>query len=495
MPTGNVYVGCASETVHGSGFALSSAGTVYRSDGTALAAWPTPAIAMTASGTTLFGLLPASGVGTMNAITGSSGVVASPGTISTPSCLTAGSGTIPFAIGGWRTATPLAGMAAAGLDPQTPTTMLAVGAGRAVLWQAPAATSEAWTQTQSLTGLADLSAMAWRPDGTQILTASVSDSVVQVVNYLFGAMSLAQSFAVSGACSVAIAGTSTNALVAQSGSTFLLPLVYGGTTWTPGPPITGVTSAAAVAAYGASGAVAASANTLTFLGLAAGNWSIVNTIALAFTPTALAVDPSLNVFAAGSGILTVIDSVGDATFGNWVGGAPTAIAVQQGRIVMAVDGGFRNFGLAQFANNAWLQQSSGAWTLGPQVGLALSQTTLFAMGTGATNTYGFSGVPFTLTPVRSGVAARWSGSAWTTTELGIGHLPSACGFDASGGLHVATMQNTLWSIASGGAVTSGIVPQYPGQPQNVPIGPSAILAFSGGLYIATSLPGTLVQVA
>ncbi len=346
-----------------------------------------------------------------------------------------------------------------------------------------------------MTGLANLSAMAWRPDGTQVLAASVASGVVQVINYLFGVMSLAQSIPLSGACSVAVAGTSTDALVAQSGSTFLLPLTYGGTAWTVGTPITGVASVAAVAAYGSSGAVAALTNMLTFLGLSGGNWSITNAVALAFTPTALAVDPFLNVFAAGSGTLAVVDRGGNTTFGNWVGGAPTAVAVQQGRALMAVDGGVRNFGFAQFANNAWLEQSFETWSLGTQVGLALSETTLFAMGSGTTNTYGFSGVPFTLTPVRSGVAARWNGSAWTTTELGIGHLPSACGFDASGTLHIATMQNTLWSIASGGAAVSGIVPQYPGQPQTVPIGPSAVLAFSGGLYVATSLPGTLVQVS
>lgn len=493
MPTGSVYVGCASEAAHGSGFALSSAGTVYRSDGTTLAAWSAPAIAMAASGTTLFGLLPASGVGTMDAIAGGPGVVASPGAISTPSCLIAGSGAVPFAIGGWRTAAPLAGMAAAGLDPQTPTTMLAVGGGLAILWQAPAAASEAWTQTQALTGLASLSAMAWRPDGTQVLAASVSSGIVQVINDLFGVLSLAQTISISGACSVMVADGSANALVARSGTASLLPLVYGGTTWTPGPPITGLTGIAAVAAYGSSGAVAASANALTFLGLVGGNWSVTNTIALAFTPTVLTVDPFLNVYAAGSGVLAVAGGNGIITSGNWTGGAPTSIVAQQGRVVMAVDGGFRNFGRA--TTNMWTQQSSGTWSLGTQVGLALSETTLFAMGTGATNTYGFSGTPFTLTPVRSGVAAQWSGSAWTTTELGIGHLPSACGFDASGNLHVATIQNTLWSITSGGAGTSGIVPQYPGQPQTVPIGPSAVTAFSGGLYVATSLPGVLIQLS
>lgn len=490
MTFGNVYVGCAS--VNGSGFALAATGAVYEQNTVLLGQWPTAAASMTSTGSTLIGLLPASGVGLMTAVGGATGLIGLPGMITTPSCLAAAAGG-PIGIGGWQNAAPLAGMAAAGLDPQTPTTMLAVGNGDAVLWQAPAATSEAWTLTQTLTGAANLSAMTWRPDGTQVMASSVSSGVVQVINYVLGVLSLNETIPVSGACSVAIASDSLNALVAQSGMASVTPLTYTGSTWTPGAAMTGLTGITAVAAFGPSGAVAASANELTFFGVTSGVWSVTNSVTIPLSPTALAVDPYLNVYAAGSGIMAVTNATG-TTFGNWIGGAPTSMAIQQGRVILAVDGGYRIFALSQPVSNAWLQESSGAWTLGSQVGLALSETILFAMGTGTTNLYGFSGVPFTITPVLSGVTAQWNGSSWTTTQLGIGHMPSACGFDASGNLRVATIQNTLWFISSGGIGVSGIVPQYVGQTQIVPIGPSALEAFNGSMYIATSLPGVLVQV-
>jgi hypothetical protein len=69
-------------------------------------------------------------------------------------------------------------------------------------------------------------------------------------------------------------------------------------------------------------------------------------------------------------------------------------------------------------------------------------------------------------------------------------------YDQSNNLRVATSQNTLWTITSGGTVlSSGAVPQYSTQPQSVPLGISSLLAFGAGVYGATSLSGTLVQVA
>jgi hypothetical protein len=174
-----------------------------------------------------------------------------------------------------------------------------------------------------------------------------------------------------------------------------------------------------------------------------------------------------------------------------VAGAPTGIAVQQGRVILSVP----SSGLAIFGNTApgnWTQQGSQS---GAYSALALSDTTLFAMGSGGTNTFGFSGAPYALTPVVSGVAGQWNGRNWTTTSLGIGHNPSAVGFDASGNVLVATVQNTLWNLnAAGGVISQGIVPQFSPQPQTVPLGPSAILATSDGVFVATSLSGVLVQI-
>ena len=75
-------------------------------------------------------------------------------------------------------------------------------------------------------------------------------------------------------------------------------------------------------------------------------------------------------------------------------------------------------------------------------------------------------------------------------------FPGTIGIDASGGAWVATIHNTLWHLSSGAAVlTSGTLQQVSGQPQTVPLCPSAILVSGGGTYVATSIPGFLERVA
>lgn len=488
MPSGRVYVG-----VSPSGHALASDGTVYSSGGASFGSFGASAWFLQSSGATLFSIVGASGVGTMTS-GGASGFIAAPSAVATPSCLTVESG-LPLAVAGWATAPALSGMAAAALDPQDAELMLAVGSGAAVLWTASGAYADNWSQTQALTGLVNLSAVAWTPAGTMALAPSVSSGVVQVLGYSAGVLSLLQSLAVSGACAVAVDGSSSYALVAQSGQSQIATLTYSGGSWTVGSPVTGLPGIAAVASYGSSGAVAAWTSGLAFLNLATGAWSVAVTASLPFAPQVLTVDRFLQVYAAGSGAVSLSSGTALLASGAWSGGIPTAIAVQQGRILLADTGAdeIRIFALS--ASGVLSQQGSSALGLGAQVGLALSNTTLFAMGSGSTVTWGFSGTPFTLTSVVSGAAALWNGSTWTTAAMGVGHTPMCCTFDPSGNLWVGTAQNTLWSFTSGGAfLSSGSIPQYAGQSQSVPLGASSLLWSGGHLWCATSVPGVLVEI-
>jgi hypothetical protein len=177
-------------------------------------------------------------------------------------------------------------------------------------------------------------------------------------------------------------------------------------------------------------------------------------------------------------------------------GAPTGLAVQQGRVCVAMPSVSAITVMGLTSPGTWTQMGSAALALGAAVGLGLSQATLFVMGSGSTVTMGFSGTPYALTPALAGVAGQWNGSSWTTTVMGPSYTPSAVGFDASGNAWVATVQNDLWSVTSGGAVlTSGIVTQQPGQSQSVPLGASALLAASGQMWVATSVAGMLVEAA
>lgn len=490
MPSGQVYVGAA--CCAGSGFAAAAPGSVYGTGGAILGTFPAALSALAASGNTLAAILPASGVGTMNANTGATGLIAMPPGMTVPGALALRSGG-PLAVAGWSNAPPLSGAAAAALSPQVPTVMLAVGSGFARTWTAPGQYADAWAQGQAVSGLAALAGVAWRPDGAQALAVGLAAGVVQVLGFALEVLSSGQVLPVSGACSVAIAGDSVHALVAQSGQAQAAPLTYGGGTWSSGTPVGGLAGIAAVVSCGASGAVAAVTAGLRYLNLAAGSWSSGASVALGFAPLALAVDSFGQVYAAGSGAVAMASGATLLASGTWAGGAATAVAVQQGRIVIAVpsDGLLRVFGLS--APGVLSQQSTTAMATGA-TGLALSTTTLFAMQQSGTATYGFSGAPFALTPALSGSVAFWNGSAWTGAGMGVGQVPTAVGMDASGAAWVATRQNTLWNVASGGAViASGALQQYPGQAQTTPLCVSSILS-SGGIFAATSIAGVLSQV-
>jgi hypothetical protein len=493
LPSGQVWIGAA--FANGSGAAMSSSGMVESLLPTAsVGSWPYNTIAFAASGAQFAALMPSGSLLVTMTSGGASGSIALPTAVGIPSCLTVSSGANVAVVGGWQTAPSLSGMAAAAIDPQSSTTVLAVGSGSAVLWETPGALSENWSQSQALSGLANLKSVSWRPDGSQALAASLVSNEIEVIAYTASVLSLAQIVSVSGACSVAVAGSSINAVVAQSGLSQIATLSYAGSTWSTGTAVTGVPGVTAVAMAGASVAAATYSGGVALLSLAGGSWSLSNLVPLGFAPSVLAVDPFSRIYAAGSGSLAVVTGTSVLGSGSWSGAAPTAIAVQEGRAVMAIpsDGLFRIF--AESAPGTWSQEGTAVLSLGAQVGLALSETVLFAMGSGATNTYGFSGTPFALTPVTSGAASRWNGSSWTSTALGIGHNPSAVTFDASGNAWVATVQDTYWNLSSGGAVlSSGAIPVFSGQVQTAPMGASRIVTSGTSVYVTTSLAGVLVQ--
>src|SRR5579859_4478775 len=491
MPSGAVYVGCA--TAGGSAFVMTSSGTVLTSGGATLGTFPTYARAIGGSGITLAALLPASGLGTMTTA-GVTGLVTFPTGLTVPSCLSMASGS-PVAVGGWQTAPSLAAANAAALSPTDPTVMAAVGSGTATLWLTASGLSDVWGQTQQLTsGIANLTSVAWTPDGFHIGAASPTSGVVQFLGYATGALSLTQTLAVSGATSIAFGADSLHALVAQSGQAQLATLTFS-STWAVGSQVLGLPGITTVTAWGSSGAAAAYASGVAFLGLASGVWSITSQTALGYVPALLTVDPFLNIYAAGSGQVSVISAAGAITGSGSFSGVPSGLAVQQGRVVLSVAAANAIYLFNQTQPGFYTATVGASASFGSQIGLALSETTLFAMGSGSTVTYGFSGTPFVLTSVVSGVVAQRSGGSWTVTALGVGHTPSAVGYDVSGNLRVATTQNTKWSIAiSGTVLSSGIIAQIPQQVQSVPLGVSSLTISPSGMYAVTSIPGVLIEI-
>ena len=224
LPSGRVYVGLASEAGGSTVAAVGADGTAWSSSATEYGNWGNRAAWFAAvSGSALFTLLfsgsaSIASIGTMALPGGATGSISLTGaaSLAVPSCLAvAPSGLL--AVGGWTTATALSGCNALAADPVGGTALLGVLSGQAILWTAPTASSNAWTQAQVLSGLANLDAVAWVPNGTQALACSTVSGVVQVISYNAGVIALAQTLSVSGAARAAVTSDSFNALVAQSG--------------------------------------------------------------------------------------------------------------------------------------------------------------------------------------------------------------------------------------------------------------------------------------
>ncbi len=494
FPSGQCYVGLAFGGPSGYPYAVASSGRFYGYPGLPTSGnFNTGCWFAAASSSTLYALCPAlSGVGKAPLNGAATGLIALPAALATPTCILYSGSTL--AVGGYQAAPTLYGATAAALCSSYPTYVLGVGSGAATLWSAPSQYADAWNQTLQVTGAFDFTGVAWRPDGAQAL-ACCSTGTVEVFSFTSGgALAVAQTVSgVASGCGITVAGDSAHALVAQSGLSQALALAYSAGSWAVGAAVTGLPGIVAVAPAGASGAFAAFSGGVALLNQGA-PWTLAANVATSFVPTCLTTDYFGNAWVAGSGAVAQFSpTLSLLASGTWSGAAPTAIAIQQGRVLLAIPGDnlIRVFGLS--SPEQLTQQGSYAAALGAKVGLALSTTTLFVLGSGTTQIYGFSGTPFALSLVLSGAVGTYVGTSWSITPLGVGHVPSALCFDASGSLQVATIQNTWWTKTSGAVLTSGIVPQYSGQTQSVPLGAAALLALNNSLYCATALPGVLIQ--
>ena len=484
----------------GSGFAVSSSGKVYSSSGV-FATLPSGTTLAALSGTTMVSYQPAGGpsgtLTTLNMLTAVTGSITMPAAFSTAACVAMASGA-SLAIGGYVSANTvlLSGAAAAAMSPQNNALMVAVGSGFALQWAAAGgAYAENWSQIQAVTGLSNLGSVAWRPDGTQVL-ATNPVSGLQVLNYSAGNLSLAQTLAISNARGLMVAGDSVHGLVVQNTLAQVAPITYSGGVWSSGTPVTGLTNILGIAPYGLSGAVAAVSGGLQYLNLAAGAWSIAAASAtLGFNPVALKVDQFNQVYAVGpTRMLAVVSGTTVVGSGTWASTAATDIAVRGNAAMIAMNSGIVKI-LGLSSPGVWTQQQSISLPSGSPV-LAVSDTVLFALTTGVTSLYAFSGAPFTGNNILSGGVALWNGASWASAAMGVGQIPSAMGFDLSGGVWVTTVQDTLWHVSGNGSVlSSGAIGTYTGQLSAAFLCASAVLVSGGGTYVATSIPGVMVQVA
>jgi hypothetical protein len=495
-PNGEVTLpsGVYSDAIYASGavYALQYGGQLVNASGTLETTFvaPTACAAYAVSGyIAAFG---ASGMGLSVPPSGTPSYVALPSGVANVTCAAsvsgfmAAAGYAPYSLGsGYAT------MAADAAAIQ----IVAVTAGSATVYSAASTGTNLWTPVTTLTGLSSSPvSCAWTPNGTQILISDTANNLIKVLGYSAGALSVAQTASLGAAGMLAVADN-THALVCTGGT--IVPLLQTGGTWATNPSNDIVlANSSAVLLTTPSTAVATTTSGVAKLSLVVNTWSVTSTAALSFTPTQLALDNTGTVYAAATGHFAAINGA-QVKYGT-LDGACTAMAAFNSQVSLLeypTSAQLHVIGNPS-ASSTWSQQSSVTTAVGSGHGLLLVNETLFCYGSSDTALYNF-GAPYTVVPVRGGEVSfyNFSTSGWTSVPLGPDNVPTAIADTGSGSAYVTTTNNNLYTVAPSGIVSSGVVAQQSGQPQNVPLGTSGILVSGAVTYVSTSMTGALIKLS
>ncbi|MHB1952942.1 MAG: phage head spike fiber domain-containing protein [Sulfobacillus sp.] len=491
------YTGCT--VVSGSPYVIASGGqvlTVSGSPGSALVdvtpAFTGPAWGLQEYNGTLYTLLAAAAeIGELalsSATSGTQSTLAIP--MTTPSCFAVSvSGVI--GVGGWSPVTLAYGFSAFSYAAGTVNLLAGINQASNTV-QTLVSAKRSFTVNQTLTGSGAPSGVAWTPTNEQLFVSDATNNVVTVYNLSGQTLASSQTLTVSGATSIAIIPNAAQALICQPSKNLVTVLNNANNVWTSGSTVA-ITNPIAVLALSDTSAVVADGAGLSWLTNNSGTWSVTATAALAYTPTALAMDDVGGVYVVGvSGsvaTMTAFFSETDVGSLSWTGGA-VSVLWRQGQIVVGdnTNSLARVIGLASGS----YQQFGSLATPATLLTIGAANESLFLSD--QTQSYQCQfGAPYQLVRTESGSAAIYT-SSWSQTVLGIGDRPTAAVFDASGNLWVATDNNTVYEINGGGIVSTVVVSQNDGQNQSVPVGLSSLLWNSGHLYGSTCLKGGLVEV-
>lgn len=502
LPAGQAYTGCAYASAYAQPYVASANGMLYAGSGAVplnANGFNTPTWGLAVSGSTLFALA-SGGLATFalsSATIGVNGFIAYPNaSLQVGHCLAASAAASAVAVGGWGYYSFASGYTSMAFASGS-ALMVALSSGSGVidLYLGP---NEVWARSQSITGAGAPSAAAWTPDGTKVLVTDPVSGTVRSYTYSLGTLSLAQTLSVSGAFAVAVTPDGITALVCQQSAGLVTPLTLSGSVWVTGAPMALATPSSVYATTAASGVVGF-LNGLAYLNKS-GSWSVGSTVPLPFTPTTV-LPASGNILATGtstgSGFLAAVSGSSVLFQYSWPGAAAGMI-YDQGQIVVndnvspflwSFGNVFTAYGVVftTIPNQTFNNIAVSPFTANASGG------TIFGMASGATLLHQFT-TPYNIEPLRSGSVGLYGPSGWAVVALSSGHVPTAITYDATGGVWVATLQNNLYQIGSGGTIlSSATVTQFSGQAQTTPLGISALAFVGSGLYAASSLAGPLVK--
>ncbi len=445
-----------------------------------------------ASGSTLYTILPTQqSVGTYDLATGASGAVS--GTVTNPSCFAiSASGVI--GVCGWADSTLMNGFTQFSMSPMTMGMLVGLNTPNNQLMLLMDK-NRTWMVQQTIS-INEPDYLAWTPNGEQLFVNSSASGVVQLYNMDVNVFNLAQTFTLSDAGAVAVIPNSLTAFICQTPLNQITIFNASNNVWASGATIA-INGPTDVYALSNTQVFATVASGFAYINEANQVWSVGASGALSYTPTTITQDEFGILYVAGSssttGYLTAIASGVVLGGSSWAGSADDLLWIQgQLCVTDSTNSLVRIFGLI---NGQFTQINTAPAPMGSPVPIVVTDSgeSIFVGGSTMSYQYQFA-QPFTLQATQTSTASLYVSGGWNNTVLGISERPSACTFDDSGNLWVATQENNVYEVNTGGIVSSQIVPQYGQQPQITPIGLSSLMWNNGHLYATSCLEGGIVEI-
>ena len=446
----------------------------------------------------------ASAMGVMALGTNTFSTISTPSSLSIPSMVAtppSGVASGHVAVAGWQLASLASGCIALQGNP-------ALGSSVAVLATSSALTvltgsDPTWAVASSVTGLSSLAAIAWNPNGTQLL-AAVSGGI-DIFTYTTGALSLASSVAVTGCVNIDITPDSVNALCCIPSANVVQILTNSLGVWSLTSSFSVTSPKAIVLTSATTGWIICGTNAAPIT-KSGSVWSIGTGLSLTATANAITEDALTgNVLVVGgtgtTGYISLIKNGIVASTLTYSGAYGIAVLSQNGEVAVLMSDGTTIRMLGVLGNTIVAQ---GINTLSaPSGSTAFGVTSQSVWLCGSSATYQCSWEkPYELRQKKSGTVAVYSrpASSWATYSLGVGSDPSAIAWDTSGNVWAATTENTLYSFTGTptGTVlpllTQNTVPVFTGQASGTAMGISSLTWSNGHLYATTAFAGALVEI-
>lgn len=379
-------------------------------------------------------------------------------------------------------------------NPVNTTLLLGVSNTIATIFGQSASNSQDWVPETQLTGITSASNYgAWSVDGTQAILSDSTNGKLQILDYVAGVLSISQTLTLTGIGSIAPANDGTYLLACAANEVAVFE--FSGTSWSQntGNTISLAGAACVTASNGTLGdfIFAGSSGGVSILHENTGTWAVSgSTIATTFAVTAVATDPSNNIYAAGAGHLDVFNSSGALTgSGTFAGSGAAAIIVSQAQVLILDTVTNNLFVMGANGGTSWTTQNT--YSAGGAISISEANSSIFLAGNPPTIMEWEE--PYTVKDVPTGYIGLYNGVSWTTIPLGPNKVPSAAIFDSNSNSWIACRDNSLYEISPAGAITTQtVVPNYPGT--STPMGVSSLQFANGHLYAGCSLFGGVVQV-